>query len=209
MIILVRHAHISGSRGHCIGRTSVPLSDKGVAQAKDLAEELRRIGFARLCSSPSERAMDTLAPLATALGMQPEWVPELDEIDMGEWDGLSFDEIRARFPDEYVERGKRFDTFRPKDGESFNDVADRAMAALNALGAGPQPVLAMTHVGVIRAVLCRLSGCPMNNLFNFSPGYTECALLRPMRSGLELVETGVQSGRVPLLLRSLCGVSKG
>ncbi|MGE4423050.1 MAG: histidine phosphatase family protein [Pseudodesulfovibrio sp.] len=178
MIVLLRHGWTEGGKGRCVGRTPLPLSPEGRAQALDLVDALGAIPFARLCSSPAGRAQDTLAPLAERLGLEVETLPALDEIDMGAWDGLSFDEIRARFPEEYASRGQRLGSYRAPGGESFADVAGRAMATLAELAEGPQPVLAATHAGVIRSVLCRVTGHPLDGLFRFSPGCGRCTVLR-------------------------------
>jgi len=200
MIVLVRHARTDQAKGRCVGRTDVALSAEGAAQADRLAGSLADAGFARLCASPSKRALNTLAPLSVRLDREAEVIPELDEIDMGEWDGLFFDDIRVRFPEGYAERGTRFGDFRPPGGESFNDVADRAMHALARLAAGPQPALAVTHAGVIRSVLCRVTGHPMDDLFHFSPGHGLCTILAPAGEGLELAADAVAPGDVAAYL---------
>lgn len=202
MIVLMRHAKVTLDSGQCIGRTPIPLSGVGVRQAEDLVTSLRDAGLKRLCSSPSDRAMKTIEPLSQATNMPVEIMADLDEINMGTWDGLSFDEIRAKYPDEYVERGKRFDIFRPPHGESFNDVAERAIAALTLISFGPRPVLVMTHIGLIRAVQCRLAGYSMDKLFNFSPANTECTLLTSVQGQLQLVETDVHPSRVLMALKA-------
>ena len=200
MIVLMRHARTEGGEGRCIGRTPLHLSAEGREQAGRVAAHLAGCGFVRLCASPALRAVDTLHPLAERLGMEPDILPELDEIDMGEWDGLPFDEIRRRDPGAYAERGREFAAFRPPGGESFSDVAQRAMAVLHSLSAGPQPVLAVTHAGVIRAVLCRLTGHPLDDLFHFSPEHTACTLVRAEPEGLRLVGVGVPAPMVRSLL---------
>lgn len=200
MIVLMRHGQTVQAKGRCIGRTDIPLSDEGRAQARQAAEALAGIGFARLCASPAGRARDTLAPLADTEGLGADILFDLDEINMGTWDGLSFNDIRARFPDDYVERGIHFGDFRPPGGESFNDVADRAMAALDELASGPGPVLVVTHAGVIRSVLCRVTGHPMDNLFRFAPGHCQCTVLVSAGAGLELAAESVSPGEAALLL---------
>ncbi len=202
MIVLMRHARTMQGHGRCIGRTDVPLSGEGVDQAAGIAGELGNVPFARLCSSPARRARDTLAPLAQCLGMDMEIAPDLDEIDMGEWDGLHFDDIRARFPEAYAERGRGFGRFRPPGGESFNDVADRAMAVLARLAALPRPVLAVTHAGVIRSVLCRVTGHPMDDLFHFKPGYGTGAVLAPEAGNFQLIAADVGPGELGRMLRA-------
>ena len=200
MIVLMRHARTEGGEGRCIGRTPLDLSEAGREQAARAAASLAGCGFARLCSSPARRAVDTLRPLAERLHLEPELMPGLDEIDMGEWDGLPFDEIRERDPGAYAERGRAFAAFRPPGGESFADVAQRAMAALLSLAAGPQPVLAVTHAGVIRAALCRLTGHPLDDLFHFSPEHAVCTVVRSDPEGLRLVGAGVPPAMVHTLL---------
>lgn len=195
MIVLARHGHVE-AEGRCVGRTDIPLSALGREQASRMVGALANAGFVRLCSSPSRRAVDTLAPLAEQLGMEPDLFPGLDEIDMGEWDGLSFHDIRTRYPDAYAERGRRFENFRAPGGESFNDVAIRALRTLEHLAAGPKPVFIVSHAGLIRAVLCRLTDHPMDDLFRFRPGHTECTVLTSAHGRLELVKTGPMSDAV-------------
>ncbi|WP_245628660.1 histidine phosphatase family protein [Salidesulfovibrio brasiliensis] len=198
----MRHARTEGGEGCCIGRTTLKLSKDGARQAVEAAEELRDCGFARLGCSPSLRACDTVAPLAGRMELDPVVMPGLDEIDMGAWDGLTFSEIRERFPRDYELRGKDFAGFKPLNGESFNEVADRAVSALERSAAGPLPLLAVTHAGVIRAVLCRLTGHPMNKLFDYTPGHLECSILKSTPTGLSFVATGLQ----PAAVRSFfCG----
>ncbi|WP_319584036.1 histidine phosphatase family protein [uncultured Pseudodesulfovibrio sp.] len=178
MIILLRHGRVLDGKGLCLGRTDAPLSPDGKDQARKVADELEGIPFARLCSSPAARTRATLHPLAERLGLEVETLPALAEIDMGKWDGLDFETIRQRYPAEYAERGKCLGRYRVPGGESFEDVADRAMETLTELARGPMPVLAATHAGVIRTVLCRVTGHPLDDLFHFTPGYARCTLLR-------------------------------
>lgn len=201
MIVLARHAHTK-SAGRCIGRTEVPLTPKGRKQAASLAESLVGTGFVRLCSSPLARSMDTLTPLAQWLDMELTVVPGLVEIDMGAWEGLAFDVVRARFPEAYAERGRRFGSFRAPGGESFDDVADRALEALAELAAGPQPVFAVSHAGVIRAVLCRLTGHSMDDLFYFRPSYGACTILTSTRGRLTVAGTNIAPDGMLQFLRS-------
>ena len=118
-------------------------------------------------------------------------LPELDEIHMGAWDGLSFESIRQDFPDAYAERGRRFADFRPPNGENFSDVADRAMTALGALSTESQPTLILTHAGVIRSVLCRLTGRSMDDLFFFRPGHIQSTIVEATGDGLKFIATDI------------------
>lgn len=200
MIVLMRHARTTGGRGRCIGRTPLPLSAAGVAQAQGLVQSLGPIDFKALYSSPSTRALETLAPLASYLDFDVTVVPALDEIDMGQWEGRAFETICEDDPVGYERRGRQFATFRPPDGECFNDVADRALAALAAFPVGPAPVLALTHAGVIRSILCRLTNHPMDDLFHFTPQHTWCCVLGQTDAGLQVLAEDLPPDRVHTLL---------
>lgn len=200
MIILMRHAHTEAGKGRCIGRTEVPLSVLGFRQAAELPSILGECGFLRICTSPAERAQKTTEPLAASLGVHMEVIPGLNEMDMGTWDGLAFDDIRAQFPTEYARRGENFRDFRPPEGESFEDVAERATQSLKILTSGPQHVLAVTHAGVIRSVLCRSSGHTLNDPFYFKPGYTQCSVLEAVGGSIKLIKTSVNPSSLPSFL---------
>lgn len=189
MIILMRHARTVGGEGRYIGRTALTLSEKGRQQAAQLSESLGSTPLVTLWSSPAKRCQETAGYFAKRLGLKVRCLAELDEIDLGTWDGLRFEEVRAADPQGYAERGSSFATFRPPNGECFNDVADRALKALHILAAQPDPVLAVTHAGVIRSLLCRLTGHPVSDLFHFSPKHLECAIVRPTTEGFRVTAT--------------------
>ena len=89
-------------------------------------------------------------------------VPGLEELDCGAWDGLSFDEIRARFPETYARRGED-PALPPPGGADPAHAAERGLAALTALAertAGDLAVVA--HAGINRAMLCTLLGRPIS-----------------------------------------------
>lgn len=177
IIILVRHAATTGGEGRAIGRTPLALSALGQQQATALADSLRSVSFSRIYTSPALRAHATLAPLLKRTQQTVLTMPELDEIDLGDWDGLPFTEIQQRFPDSYAERGSNLARFRPPRGngyaESFADVAKRMQHALAAIASEPLPALVMTHAGCIRSVLCHCTGTPLDDLFRFSPAHIQ------------------------------------
>ena len=88
------------------GKTDFPLSAEGRAAAAALGGHLRgRIKFNALYTSGMTRAVET-ASLAVP-GMAGTAVPELREVDLGDWDGRSYDEVRDQFREIYERRGAR------------------------------------------------------------------------------------------------------
>ena len=202
MIVLVRHAEAQGGQGRFIGRTDLPLSPAGLAQAQELALALARAGLRAVAASPLARACDTARPLAEALGLPLPTLDGLAEIDLGAWEGRSREAVCAADPAAYAARGRDFAQFRSPGGESFAQVQARALAALDALARGPQPVVAVTHAGVIRAVLCHVLGMPLGNLFRLDPTHARCTLLTPGPQGLVLRGFNLPAQQLPLHLRT-------
>jgi broad specificity phosphatase PhoE len=175
--ILVRHATTAASaEGRNLGqRSDLPLSDAGAELARSLgrtlAAELAELPHdeMRLLSSPALRCRQTAAAIATALDIDVERIEiqaGLIEIDYGAWDGLSPEECRRRDP--ALRSAWEADPFttRCPDGESGQDVAARAFAALAPVEewlaadrARCGIVVAHNHVNRLR--LCHLLGWPM------------------------------------------------
>jgi probable phosphoglycerate mutase len=187
VIVLVRHGEAQGAAGRAVGQVDLPLSVRGREQASALAAGLGGIAWAALYSSPLARARDTLAPLAAAAGRAPAILDGLAEISLGAWEGLAWSDIRARFPAEHAARGRDLAGYRPPGGESFADLAARAGAVLDELAAGPLPVLAVTHAGVVRVLLARFLGLTLRDIFRLSPQEGRGAALAPHAGGLRLV----------------------
>lgn len=134
------------------------------------------IDFTRVYSSCLDRCRQT-AELACP-GHDIIADPRLNEIDMGAWDGHPFDYIRQIRPQAFDERGRRIDTFRPPDGESFEDVSDRAFPLLEDLPTKPgSRTLLVTHAGVMRVLLCRIQGLPLKALFSIRLEYGQLFLI--------------------------------
>jgi broad specificity phosphatase PhoE len=155
-LLLIRHAESSwNAAGRWQGHGDPPLSDRGRAQANALARELSQEAIDVLVSSDLRRAAETAAILGQARGLQPKWNPRLRELDIGDWEGLTRDQIERTAGDVL----RRFDAgdldVRPGGGENLREIEQRAFSALTELvDANPGRRLAVvTHLGVIRALL--------------------------------------------------------
>lgn len=157
-IYLVRHGQpeIQSGQTYCIGRLSDPsLSENGRKQAVLLSKFFDGFAFHMVYCSSLRRSIETAEILAA--GKCPLFSsPNLDEIDVGEWEGLSFDQIRSKYPQIYDARREDW-SICPPGGESLEAAADRMENALKELiGREEHDVLAVTHDGAIRALLWRL-----------------------------------------------------
>ncbi len=140
----------------------VGLSKAGRAQAEALAEYFAARSVAKVVSSPLQRAQETAAPIAAALGLPVVTDPGLDEIDFGEWTGRDFAELEARPEWRAWNRAR---SFAPcPGGESMVAAQARALASIAALRAAcPDGELVLiSHQDVLKAVLAHFLGVPLD-----------------------------------------------
>src|SRR5262245_59057314 len=112
----------------------------------------------RIVTSPLMRCVETAALLGAPDAARE---PRLVEMDWGAWEGETLVALRSRLGEEMRENEGRGLDFRPEGGESPREVALRLKSWLREIGADGVPTLAVTHRGVIRAVLAEASGWDM------------------------------------------------
>jgi len=159
-IWLIRHGQTELNKARRYqGVTDSPLTPFGQRQADALAQRLRRMPFKAAVVSPSVRARLTAEAI---LGDRD--APILDdsrwsETNQGRWEGLTYAEVRTRFPHEAVARFADALHGKPAGGESLAEVAERVTEGWRAL-LQQHPggrVLVVTHATPIQLVLCALA----------------------------------------------------
>jgi ribonuclease H / adenosylcobalamin/alpha-ribazole phosphatase len=155
-LLLLRHGQteLSTQRRYS-GRGNPALTDVGRRQADAAAQFLaQRGGIAAVITSPLQRAYDTAARAAKALGLDVTVDDDLIETDFGSWEGLTFGEAAERDP-ELHRRWLRDTSITPPNGESFDTVLHRVQRARNRIVAeyGGATVLVVSHVTPIKTVL--------------------------------------------------------
>jgi ribonuclease H / adenosylcobalamin/alpha-ribazole phosphatase len=155
-LLLLRHGQteLSVQRRYS-GRGNPALTEVGRRQAGAAAQYLaQRGGIAAVVSSPLQRAYDTAAAAAKALGLDVTVDDDLIETDFGVWEGLTFTEAAERDP-ELHRRWLRDTSTAPPDGESFDDVLERVCRARERVIAAHQgaTVLLVSHVTPIKMLL--------------------------------------------------------
>jgi broad specificity phosphatase PhoE len=168
-LALVRHAEAAeDARGRCYGALDVCLSDEGRAQSATLAEAFRRSPVTGVVSSPAARAHETAAPVAAAHRLEVEIVEPLRELDFGQLEGRAYDEIAVSDPELYERWMTAPTTVRFPGGESYADLEARVTPAVARLVERPGFVVAVTHAGVVRAVLRRILELPAERIFRLA-----------------------------------------
>lgn len=149
-VFLVRHGATDWNKEkRAQGHADIDLNEDGHKQAAAVATELAHQHLDAVYSSDLKRARDTATAVAAAHGLEVQIDPDLREIDQGEWEGLTTDEIRTRWPDLWGPN--RHYNARP-GGESPQQVKSRALRALGkACAAHPEGAIAVvSHGGTIR-----------------------------------------------------------
>jgi probable phosphoglycerate mutase len=162
-ILLVRHALCDPIGRSLAGRRAgVPLNAEGRAQARALATRLDATSLSAIYSSPLERAMETATEIGRARGLAPVTIESLTELEVGEWTGATFDELRDD------ERWRAFNAYRsgtrPPEGELAAEVQARVVVALEQLADrhGEETIAVVSHADVIRTAIAYFIGVPID-----------------------------------------------
>jgi broad specificity phosphatase PhoE len=158
-MLLVRHGETDWNRDNRFqGHADPPLNDRGREQARELASRLAGERVDAVYTSPLRRARETAEIIGAALVLPVAAHEGLREVDVGEWQGLTRDEIAARYPGAFA----RWLAYGHgwEEGETYEEMAVRALAAVRDISAvHPGGRLAVvTHGGPVRAVLAHSEG---------------------------------------------------
>jgi len=161
-ILLVRHGETEWNRIERFrGRADVPLNEAGLAQAEATA---RRIAAqwqpVAVYASPLSRAVRTADAIARALGLPVQPHPGLIDISYGQWQGLSADEVRERWPDILDAWYNAPQAARIPGGETLDEVRARGLATVHDLAArhDDQTIVLVAHTVMNRAILLDVLG---------------------------------------------------
>lgn len=159
LIAVVRHASTHwNADGRMQGRRDEPLSPAGRAEVSTWRLPADIEDACHVVASPLRRAVETARALCKQV---PRIEPALIEMDWGAWEGCRLDELRKRYGDAFACNERRGLDFRPLDGESPRDVIARLARWLATLESRERPLLAITHNGVLRALLALATGWDM------------------------------------------------
>ena len=153
--MLLRHGQTPMSvQKRYAGRSDPPLTEAGVQQAAAAAKRLASAGFGVIVTSPLLRTVQTAQAVAAVSGAAVVTDDGFRETDFGAWEGLTFAEVRERWPAE-LSAWLADPEIAPPGGESFTDVSARVTAALDRLLAarGGQTVLIVSHVTPIKTLV--------------------------------------------------------
>lgn len=164
-LFLVRHGETeSNSRNLALGRADVPLNENGRRQASQVAAALAREVLVAVYSSPLSRTLETADPIAARHDLEVQIEAGFIEMDVGEVEGLTFIEMRERYPDLLTEwTGPTGHLTAMPGGETLLDVQRRATVAFSNLVDRHQdgPICVVAHNFVILSLLSDFLAIPL------------------------------------------------
>ncbi len=179
-ILIARHGEtLLKSSLRYWGHTDVELSELGIKQAKRLRDLLATEKIDAIYCSDLRRASTTAEIVASKNGAEVIVSPELREVCFGEIEGLTFEEVRQRYPEvvkSWMEGG--IDLQYP-GGESLAEVSERASdfaSRLRTLPSG-QTILIVAHSGFLRLLICHLLGIGPQHWYQFNLDFASLSII--------------------------------
>lgn len=177
-IYLIRHAHPAfpdGVEKMCLGRKhDLPLSAHGLEQAALLAQRFASIPLEAVYTSPLLRARQTAQTIAGD-ACPVHVLDDLIELDGGEWDGLTYDQLHERYPESFGPGAKGG---CPPGGETDEDGLARMRRMLDYVAENTKHCAAIVaHSGVNRLLLCDLADLPFSEKKKMGQDYAAVSVL--------------------------------
>jgi alpha-ribazole phosphatase/probable phosphoglycerate mutase len=178
-LYLIRHGETEGGEiRRYKGTIDVPLSEKGVSQMEQISKYIVEKGgkgglMSAVYCSDLTRAIRSAEIVAEPHSLKPIIVSSLRERNFGLWEGMSFDEIREKYPLEFDAWAGNPLKFSPMEGESTLAMRDRVIQAMNEImeNHNKENVAIVAHGGVNRIILCHILGIPLENIFRIEQDY--------------------------------------
>lgn len=182
---LIRHSVTTWNRDKKIqGRHDTPLTDRGREMAEAWGEELKSEGWDAIVTSDLGRAVETARLINKTLNLPVSSDHRLNEQDWGNWTGSTLKELNITDGERLQQEVNKGWSFRPPDGESRQEVLERALEVITESGSvrHGRKLLMVCHEGVIKCVLYHLSRR------RFLPG--EVKLIKPYHLHMLSVANG-------------------
>lgn len=173
-IYLLRHGQVEGfDQPRYNGHADVALTDLGVEQYHQLKERLADKKISACYTSDLTRCTTGAGIICSQFDITPVPRRELREVNIGLWEGLTWHEIKERWPVEWQARLDDLVNYTVPEGENLLDVEARAMPVVREVlqrHAG-QEILMVGHGGLNRIILLNAIGAPLSAMFNIEQSY--------------------------------------
>ena len=170
-LFFIRHGQTDWNVAKKIqGSSNTELNSNGIIQAEQLGEKIlaENYNISKIYSSPQKRALETAKILSKITKISYEEVENLKEINLGKWEGLTWDEVRENYKEEYNEWYINRRYIAPPTGEAYEDMLSRVLDALiKIINTNSDNVAIVTHSAVIMCLQCYLTNTPFKEMTKF------------------------------------------
>jgi broad specificity phosphatase PhoE len=168
-VFVIRHAdkEIGEFYSDNLHLNNQPISENGKMQAANLVNYFNNIEIDSIYVSRYIRTKETIAAVAETKKISPVIDHRLDEVDIGDFEKLSNDQVEKDYPEfwkAYLERDR---DFRFPNGESGEEAGTRVFEKFCSLDAAKNHIL-VAHDGIIRTLLCKVLSIPVYKRHLFS-----------------------------------------
>ena len=151
-LIIVRHGQTQmNADGLFFGKLDPELTDLGKEQAQGAREKLKAFNYDNIYSSDLKRASQT-ADIVNYLDKEIVYDSRLQEINFGIFEGLTYSEIKEKYPEECKESEVNWETYNFRTGESPREMQARAVSFIKSLDLKKDNLI-VTHWGIIGCIL--------------------------------------------------------
>ena len=168
---LVRHGETDwNNEGRAQGQSDTPVNDAGRHQAAQVGLRLKQVHFAAAYASDLSRVVETAEPIMLDRSLKLQTMTELREKHYGVWEGMSYKDVEAQYPELFKRLFEENISFAPPEGESDQDLFDRIKASalkLKDAHSGDDNILVVGHGGSLRAFMVCLLDMPVEYMWRF------------------------------------------
>lgn len=175
-LFLIRHGQTDWNiKGKIQGSCNIKLNHTGIKQAEELSNKVleNKYKFSKIYSSPQRRSVKTAEILSKVTNIEYISMEGLEEINLGEWEGLSWEEVKEKYPTEYDEWYINRRYTKPPKGESYQDMVERVLKAIyKIISENCDDVAIVTHSAVIMCLQCCLTNTTFDEMTKFKTDNT-------------------------------------
>ncbi len=171
---LLRHGQVEGfAQKRYNGQADVPLTSLGQRQSAALADRFQGMELAGIYSSDLSRCRTAAEQIAQRHQAEPLYRQQLRELDIGSWEGQTWQQLQQQDPDLWQARLNDIVHVAPPGGESLLQLAERVRPAISAIVAAHpgDELVVVGHGGVNRVILLDAIGAPLKRLFHIEQDY--------------------------------------
>ncbi len=180
-VFLVRHGQTNSNiSGYYMGWSDEDINDTGYTQVRRLSSRLSDSPIDAIYVSPLRRTCSTATVLAEPHRLELKVLDDLIEINLGDWQGLHIDEIKKRWPELWIQSRSNPSKFTMPNGESFQQVSERAARAYDVILAANQNklVVIVSHEVVVKVLVTHILGTTNSIYRRFNADNASLSVLR-------------------------------